>query len=379
MGVGAFVLIVGPVARIAIYQANHPAISISDPRLWPDRLPKPALPSGTRRPDIYFIIPDDYARIDVLRRYFHYGDAGFLRQLKRRGFLISEEARSPYSDSEMNIAATLNMEYLSRLPSILGKKSEDVRPVRRLIADSRASRLLKSLGYRYIHLDTDEVTFPAGNPHVSSASVPDSLTSLWLQKSVLRLLGGKLGFDDAARNERFRKSVRSTFSQLAAVPQDPRPKFVVFHTLLPHDPYVFGAQGQAVAFPNHSDQALGSKVGMAYYLRQLRFLNRKLLEAVDAILAHSSTPPVIVIQSDEGFQANPETFGEAAMQQIRVKGLSAFYLPGVGPARVPQPPNTVNTLRFVFNRYFGTRYKLLRSASYPELDFPYQFKEMLVR
>jgi hypothetical protein len=48
-------------------------------------------------------------------------------------------------------------------------------------------------------------------------------------------------------------------------------------------------------------------------------------------------------------------------------------------ARVPQPPNTVNTLRFVFNHYLGTHYPLLRSASYPELDFPYQYKEMRVK
>jgi hypothetical protein len=47
--------------------------------------------------------------------------------------------------------------------------------------------------------------------------------------------------------------------------------------------------------------------------------------------------------------------------------------------RPPQKLNTVNTLRFVFNNYLGTSYPLLRNASYPELDFPYQFKEMPVR
>ena len=48
---------------------------------------------------------------------------------------------------------------------------------------------------------------------------------------------------------------------------------------------------------------------------------------------------------------------------VRVKGLTALYLPGAGRARVPQPPNTVNTLRFVFNH----------------LDLPYQFEKMRVR
>jgi hypothetical protein len=46
---------------------------------------------------------------------------------------------------------------------------------------------------------------------------------------------------------------------------------------------------------------------------------------------------------------------------------------------VPRPPNTVNTLRFVFNQYVGTSYKMLRSASYPEGDLPYQFEEMHVK
>jgi hypothetical protein len=379
VGVGALVLVVGPIARIAVYQADHRPVAISDPRLWPDALAKPTPPTTARLPDIYVIVPDDYARIDVLKQYFHFADSDFLRRLKELGFVVSPQARAPYSDSEMNIAAAVNMGYLDGLATILGKRSQDVRPVRRLIADSRASRLLKSVGYRYVHLDTDEVTFPSGNPRVSSAAIPDSLTNLWLQKTVLRLIGGRLGFDDNARGERFRKNVRSIFSRLEQVPRQPGPKFVLFHTLVPHDPYVFGAHGEAVTFPYHSDTALGSRVGMAYYLRQLKYLNGKLLETVDAILAHSKSPPVIVIQSDEGFQADADTFGEAAMRQIRVKGLIALYLPGVRGPRVPSPPNTVNTLRFVFNHYLGTHYKLLRSASYPEQDLPYQFEEMRVR
>jgi len=56
------------------------------------------------------------------------------------------------------------MDYLSGLPRILGEKSQDVRPIKTLIQDNRAARLLKPLGYRYVHLDTDEVTFASGQP-----------------------------------------------------------------------------------------------------------------------------------------------------------------------------------------------------------------------
>jgi hypothetical protein len=292
--------------------------------------------------------------------------------------VVSGQARSPYSDSESNIAAELNMDYLNGLGRILGKSSQDVRPLKRLIEDNRASRLLSSIGYRYVHIDSDEVTFAGGNPQISSVATPDSFPSLWLKKSVLREIGGPLGFNDGAANDRYRRSVRSAFSRLDAVPRQAGPKFVLFHTLVPHDPYVFGARGEPVTFPINTDAAIHSRLGMAYYLRQLRFLEGKLLATVDAIRARSRRPPVIVIQSDEGFEAG-DTFGQAAMRDIRVKGLVALSLPGVRGVQPPQPPNTVNTLRYVFNRVFGTHYDLLRSASYPEGDFPYQWEEMRLR
>jgi hypothetical protein len=42
-------------------------------------------------------------------------------------------------------------------------------------------------------------------------------------------------------------------------------------------------------------------------------------------------------------------------------------------------PNSVNDLRYAFNAYPGARYKMLRSASYPERDLPHQANEMRVR
>ncbi|MEA2425158.1 MAG: hypothetical protein QOH13_1568, partial [Thermoleophilaceae bacterium] len=370
LGAFAAVVTVPQIADIWAYHANHPSLSASDPRLRPTALAQPSIPKGARPPDIFVIIPDDYARADVLARYFHYDDGPFLRELERRGFRISAQSRSPYSDSESNTAAALNLDYLSRFPRVLGAKSEDVRPVKRVTEDNRASRLLEAAGYDYIHLDTDEVTFAGGNPRISALAPPDSFANLWMQKSILSLIGGPLGFDQSAQNARFRDSITSQFAQLGRQAEAPRPKFVVFHTLLPHDPYIFDAAGRAVTFPGHGDEDLASAQGRAYYLQQLEMLNRKLLTAIDQIRAHAKTPPVIVIQSDEGFQANPTPFGEKAMLDIRVKGLSAFSLPGRDNVGLPSPPNTVNGLRFVFNQYLGTHYEMLRSASYPEGDYP---------
>jgi hypothetical protein len=375
LGVVAAVLTVVPAVKVASYQRGHPAVSASDPRLWATPLAPPA--KARSRPDIYVIIPDDYARADVLQRYFHYDNSAFIDELRRRGFAVSSQARSPYSDSESNIAAELNMDYLNGLPRILGKTSQDVRPLKTLIEDNRAARLTTSLGYRYVHLDSDEVTYAGGNPQISPVATPDSFQSLWLKKSVLSAVGGPFGFDLGAANNRFRDSIRSSFSQLNAVPSQSGPKFVVFHTLIPHDPYIFGAHGQPVTFSGTSDAALHSRLAMTYYVNQLKYLEQKLLKTVDTIRARSKQPPVILIQSDEGFESGDQ-FGEAAMRQIRVKGIVALSVPGARPTRTPKPPNTVNTLRYVFNRVFGIHYPMLPSASYPEGDYPYQWEKMPV-
>jgi hypothetical protein len=154
---------------------------------------------------------------------------------------------------------------------------------------------------------------------------------------------------------------------------------VLFHTLMPHDPYIFGPHGENSTFPDHSEEGHTRKIGMRYYAKQARFVEAKLLEAVDAIQARSKEPPVIVIEADEGFEASEEDWSEATVRDMRVKGIAALYLPGMERVRPPEKLNTVNTLRFVFNSYFDTRYPLLRNASHPELDLPYQFEEMAVR
>jgi hypothetical protein len=378
LGIAAAVLAIAPAANIASYQHRHPALNVSDPRLWAgDPLPPPK--PVANRPDIYVIIPDDYARADVLRRYLHYDNRAFASALERRGFTISPQARSPYSDSESNITAELNMGYLDGLGRVLGGKSQDVRPLKNMMEDNRAARLAKAAGYRWVHLDSDEVTFAGGNPDISPVATPDSFTSLWLEKSVLREVGGRFGFNGGATDERFRKSIRSSFSRLTSVPTQRSPKFVVFHTLVPHDPYIFGARGQSVTFPSTKDEVIHSHVALPYYLQQVKFVERELLDTIDKIRARSEQPPVIVVMTDEGLEAGDKTFGEAAMRQIRVKGLVALSIPGTRGKPGPNPPNTVNVLRHVFNKVLGTKYPMLRSASYPEGDYPYQWEEMRVR
>jgi len=55
-------------------------------------------------PDIYYIIPDAYAREDFLREEYHYDNSDFIRELEARGFYIAECANSNYDGTITSVA-----------------------------------------------------------------------------------------------------------------------------------------------------------------------------------------------------------------------------------------------------------------------------------
>lgn len=365
-------LILVSIFQIGLYRIQNPPASVSDPRLWSAPLEIPSNSGSEPLPDIYYIVPDDYARADVLKEHLGYDNSQFIRELESRGFVIQEQSRSPYSNSISNMASALNLDYLNHFADVLGENSQNTLMVTQTLADNRASRFLEDLGYQYIHIDSDHTTYPGQNPTISPIAAPDSMPHLWLQASILRAFGGEFGFSDTATDERFRQSVLSAFDKLKAAPEIPGPKFVFFHTLIPHDPFVFGPRGERVTFSDPTGQLHGTQDGIPFYVGQLRFSNQLLLESIDAILANSKTPPIIILQADEGFEVNEEVFGKQTMEDIRVKGISAFYIPEKDTSGLPQNLNSVNTFRYLFDLCFGTHFGMLENASYRDGDFLFQ-------
>ena len=86
----------------------------------------------------------------------------------------------------------------------------------------------------------------------------------------------------------------------------PGPKLVFAHIVSPHPPFVFDENGQALepSSPysmNDGDDYKGTlEEYRAGYPGQVRFVNRQLQQVVDALLAQSEAPPLIIIQGDHG-------------------------------------------------------------------------------
>jgi hypothetical protein len=142
---------------------------------------------------------------------------------------------------------------------------------------------------------------------------------------------------------------------------EPGPKFVFLHVLVPHPPYVFDRDGSYVTRAQERQRSFEEN-----YMNQTLAANAMIRRLVDGILRESASPPVIIVQGDEGpyppgTMADTFDWRTASLSQLRVRSgiLNAYYLPGVKPGALYPTISPVNSFRVVFNTYFDTNLPLL--------------------
>ena len=168
--------------------------------------------------------------------------------------------------------------------------------------------------------------------------------------------------------DRARRRILCSFSSLPdAAREASRPVFAFAHIVSPHPPYLFGPNGEPVAYMTRT-------IGLAAdlweerdkYLDQVKFLNDQVLDLVDALLEASEPSPIIVLQSDHGpasVGGDWEAPSEALIRE-RMSILNAYHLPGDGATLLYPSISPVNTFRLILNHYFDHETDLLPDRSY---------------
>jgi hypothetical protein len=330
-------------------------------------------PADQRLPDIYYIILDGYGRSDTLEQVYGFDNTEFLDALQSMGFIVAECSQANYAQTELSVASSTNLRYLDALGTSFRPGTDNRRPLQPLIRSSAVRRALESLGYRTIAFDT-------GYPFINledadryfSPRLGNGLSGFELM--FLRSTAGLLALDSTKivpqilapelnrPQDDHRERIRYTFDQLERLSAEQGPKYVYAHIVSPHDPYVFGAEGEAVE-PPAADAADPAK--QQAYANQARFISRRTLQMLRAILANSATQPVILLQADHGPSLN-STAG-------RVGILNAYLFPGAKQAIDPGI-TPVNSFRVLFNSVFGTSFTRLPDVSYFSVySAPYDF------
>jgi hypothetical protein len=351
-----------------------------DAPLWP----------RTSAPDIYYIIVDGYGRPDVLARLFDADVSGFVGELEARGFYLPPQSRSNYIRTIQSLSSSLNMGYLDPWSATMGRSPTEW-PMESALQENHVMKVLRKSGYRIV--STSQV-WDASDIRIADHRIRPYLVNfgefdrIWLASTALVGLTNAMsdylpGFNyDTKRNV-----ARATFEAIPRIATMKSPKLVFLHVMLPHPPFVFSSDGKAVDPPYPVSSGDGERFPggraayVAGYRAQVAFLNSKLLEAVDSILAESVSPPVIIIQGDHGpgSRLDFESISDTCLWE-RFSIFSAYRLPGSAPEDIPADISPVNTFRMVFRRYFRTSVPLLSNRQYfSTTETPYEFTDVTGR
>ncbi|HEX5015599.1 MAG TPA: hypothetical protein VFV72_15750 [Candidatus Limnocylindrales bacterium] len=337
-----------------------------------------------RRPDIYFLVFDRYGSAEAIQRRFGL-ENDLYAWLEAQGFEVPDHSHANYRATDFSLAATLNMRFLDGLTEEIGTTSGDRTPARAMLQDHEVGQFLKAQGYRYYQLGSwygPTRTIGIADENVvrgETSEFESVLRDTTIEPTLERVLGTaaeETAWEDRPFRDRAREGTLFQLRQLRRVMTAPGPKFVFAHVLLPHDPYVFRADGSALP-EKESKEADEADL----YAGQLAYANAQIRDIVGRLLSGpESERPIVIIEGDEGPLAcrNVDCVSTSPdYLRIRLGNLIAMYLPGVDPD-VPDTFTSVNTFRLVFREYFGADLPPLpdRSFTWPDNDHIYDFRDV---
>jgi hypothetical protein len=338
-------------------------------------LPLPALATldqPERRPDIYYIILDGFARGDVLKELYDYDLEPFLIHLEKKGFYVARQSTSNYCQTPLSITSSLNAAHLH-----VGTKDPDSGgyPETDLFRKNAVMRALRPIGYKFVAFASgfDFTEDPDADVYLSPYRYVSGFHRMLVESTVFwRLLPNPMEFDSYTMT---RERTLFLFDNVPKVSKIAGPTFTFAHILAPHPPFVFGADGEDVS-PHATPYFLND--GSAYrnyygteatyvggYGHEVPFLVKRVERMIDEILASSPEPPIIILQSDHGSGLHLDMGSdETTDHHERMSILNAYYLPGGKHEGLHQRITPVNSFRVVLNNYFGTHLDYLPNENY---------------
>jgi len=289
-----------------------------------------SISSDHRRPNFYFFIFDEYARQDVLKKYTGYDNTPFLKGLEHKGFSVSYSSHSGSDNTRVSIGNLLHFCYRYK------SYTETVKGIKR----PPLLEVFKKAGYKtyaispVFQFDGDLVDVA-----LKSTTVPAALS---IEKTVIA--GSFIVYLQRGGNEAIRADRLRLLKQVADIVEESakNPKFLFYHILFPHEPFVFDENGDPVAYENMHNWA-----DTRHYAGQLRFLSKKIDELTDTIL-EQDPHAVVLLQSDHGARY----FSKSNLEE-RLACLNSVYLGGENVEI--EGLGLINTLRLALTYALGLK------------------------
>lgn len=316
------------------------------------------------KPDIYFIVADEYAGNRQLKEVFGFDNSPFENELRKRGFLVLDSTKSNYNYTPFSIASTLKMDYVGGIEGRNRSKS-DREICKAQINQSQVTDQLKQLGYTFKNFSV--FYFNNEEPPVGSTLFTLAGTDLITSQTLFARIDRDIRFNTVARFK-----MKSEMKQFAdgelndihtiyqltkeeASKENKQPRFVYTHLMMPHYPYFFNSTGEPYPVETLLE---GNQSRKDAYIEYLQYSNKKFIELIDHILQNSKQAPVILFMGDHGFR---HLFNMDPSYHFM--NMNAVYLPWKNYSGFYNGMTNVNQLRVLLNTLYNQQIPLLKDSS----------------
>lgn len=353
-------------------------------------------------PNVYYIVLDRYTNNVVLKDVLGYDNSNFTDFLKSEQFSVDTNAHSNYPYTALSIASTLNASYLDQVEDEFAASNKEISTAAlfRAVRYNSVAREFKDMGYKYNVIGSwygiankapiaDKFYYEYSKINIGNKSIGlQEYDEKMINNSPLSdmLIGtGSLTKQDPVELTHYQ------LNTLNSIAKDKETKHFTFaHITVPHDPFVFNADGSINAENTYYDD-VGKKVENKY-LDQVKYISNEMKYFIKNIDANDPNA-IVIIQSDEGFYpdlilGDDESIDGNGKVKVDMKDwsdkyiqskfgvLAAYRLPNISETALTPGTDSVNIFRFILNNYYSYKLDYLPNCQLGRYDS--QDKEYLM-
>jgi hypothetical protein len=329
-------------------------------------------PCNKPRPDIYFIVLDEYPSSVSLSEDLQFDNHSLDSLLKSNGFFISGRSNSNYNVTPFSLSSTFNLNYLKPgMDKELISSKLFMQAVQTFsnneVVDYLQSQQYEIKNYGCFDLQARPTAVPSYFQDRYQSQIDNqTLYSRFMrdvswQFRMKNIFTGKFRLPKSYfkskqlhlhRNAYNWEQLLSEFSTDTAAGN----KFVYVHLMLPHEAFYLNADG---SFTSDSAVVTNSQNFRDAFINQVIYTNKLIAQLVEKInKSDNSKEKVIIIEGDHGYR-----FFETKDRLKEFRNLNAYYFSDRDYRLLYDSISPVNTFRVVLNKYFCNDLPLLKDSS----------------
>ena len=333
----------------------------------PGAAPDTGLPTSTtaQKRDVYWFIFDRYGSDHALDIAYNM-ENDLTPWLRNQGFTVLDNSHANYVKTSLSLATTMQMTHLADMPGVPGPEATGSSFQTNQIRTSKVAQQFKALGYRYFNIGSwygPTRTSPLADVNLHTPA-PSEFTASLIEATALPAILKRAGLGEVNVRTRHWENNQYGLAAVAGLRDEPGPKFVFTHILLPHTPYTHAADGHFL-----TPEEMVGRSSRTLYVDQATYANTRIREITSGLLAlPEDERPIIILQADEGpgttaYQSTRMTtwdWNKATPDDVEAKYgiLNAWYVPGGTKVGLYPTQTSINTFPLLFRDYFGLPYDL---------------------